>query len=380
MKKYNEFVLKKLNEEFEFLLEGSLYASSDFQRKLLELSMSSGKVAEIAKFIRKFIENGIDIGDDLITQNFFDTTDKVDMVSFTMNNKVPEDWDPDDEPDLPYNLGRSEMKIGRVLRSIVNTINSDVAEMYRISITDKDVEDFVNAYKSLESSSNWEFRLVKGDDISKYYNKKNYLNENGSLGGSCMAAMKKRTFDIYTQNDDKVRLLILVDKKTDVICGRALVWKLKKSPCDAKFFMDRVYTNNDSDVLKFKKFANENKFLYKQKMNSQIETNVCFMYNGSEVFGEITVKLNNTDLSKYPFVDTLCFLKGNTLSNLPSKNCDWLHETDGGSDPCYECDGKCFTSSFLVRYNRICDVCGDGHIFLKRKGIETKINKKEDLL
>jgi len=49
----------------------------------------------------------------------------------------------------------------------------------------------------------------------KNYNKKNYLNENGSLVGSCMAAMKKKTFDIYTQNDDKVRLLILVDKLID---------------------------------------------------------------------------------------------------------------------------------------------------------------------
>jgi hypothetical protein len=371
MRKYNQFILEKLNNDLVILLEGYLYSTSEFHRKISELSRQSGRVGDISKIIDEFLNRKADpfhqLKDDSITQNFFDTTNRVDMVSFTMNDKVPKDWDNDEDPDLPYTLGRSEMKIGRVLRSIVSMIQS--SKSINFNLTDKDVEDFVNAYKSLEINDKWQFKIVKGDDIIKYYNTSNYLNTNGTLGGSCMGDARGK-LKLYVENDNKVGLLILHNKETDQICGRALVWKLKKSPCDAKYFMDRVYVNNDSDVIKFKNFANENKFLYKQKMNSHTETNVCFLYDNKEFFGEISVKLEKSNFNKYPFIDTLCFLKGKKLSNLPSKNCNWLHETDGGDDQCYECDGECFSS-----YNGICDVCGDGHIFLKRKGIETKINR-----
>ena len=96
---------------------------------------------------------------------------------------------------------------------------------------------------------------------------KNYYSSHGALGGSCMADEEKDTFKIYYKNDKKVQLLIYVDNN-DKIHGRALLWKLNTSPCDAKYFMDRVYTNADSDVIKFKNFAEEKGFLYKQKNNS----------------------------------------------------------------------------------------------------------------
>ena len=224
-----------------------------------------------------------------------------------------------------------------------------------------------------------EFRLVKGEEIAKYYNNQKYLSDKGSLGSSCMAEKGKKTFKLYTQNETKVQLLILVDKETDQISGRALVWKLKNSPCESNFFMDRVYSNNDSDVIKFKKFANEKGFIYKKYMNSHTNSNVEFVYGGKDVYGEITVKLNG-DVDKAPFVDTLCFLnkQQNTLSNLPSKDCSWLHYTDGSSDECGTCKGKCFQKEgFYIK--AICENCGDGHIALKKRGIETAINLKYDL-
>jgi len=384
MRKYNQFILEKINEEIKLMLEGQLHASSDFLRKLFELSLDNGKTGEIARFIRKFIEDERFIEDDDIVQNFFDTTDKVDMVSFTMNNKIPEDWDSDDDAGMPYSMGRSEMKIGKLVRYIINAINtgSSVTTFRKkgpLNVSDSELEAFVNAYKASESSSNWEFRLVKGEEIAKYYNNEKYLSDKGSLGSSCMAEKGKKTFKLYTQNETKVQLLILVDKETDQISGRALVWKLKKSPCDAKFFMDRVYSNNDSDVVKFKKFANEKGFIYKKTMNSHTIENVNFVYGGKDIYGEITVKLDG-DVEKAPFVDTLCFLnkQQTAISNLPSKDCSWLHYTDGSYGECGSCGGKCFEKEgFYTKV--ICENCGDGHIALKKRGIETPINLKYGL-
>lgn len=378
MRKYNQFILEKLNEEIKLILEGQLYASSDFLRKLFELSLDSGKNAEIARFIRKYIEDEQYIEDDDIAQNFFDTTDKADMVSFTMNDKVPEEWDSEYDAGLPYSMGRSEMKIGKLVKYIINVLNTSFGAT-KFSVSDSELEAFVNAYKASESSSNMEFRLVKGEEIAKYYNNQKYLSDKGSLGSSCMAEKGKKTFKLYTQNETKVQLLILVDKETDQISGRALVWKLKKSPCESNFFMDRVYSNNDSDVIKFKKFANENRFLYKKYMNSHTNSNVEFVYGGKDVYGEITVKLNG-DVDKAPFVDTLCFLnkQQTTISNLPSKDCNWLHYTDGSYDECGTCEGKCFEKAGFYT-KAICENCGDGHIALKKRGIETAINLKYDL-
>lgn len=381
MRKYNQFILEKLNEEIKLMLEGQLHASSDFLRKLFELSLDNGKTAEIARFIRKYIEDEQYIEDDDIAQNFFDTTDKADMVSFTMNNKVPEEWDSEYDAGLPYSMGRSEMKIGKLVKYIINVLNtSSGATTFRkkgkFSVSDSELEAFVNAYKASESSSNLEFRLVKGEEIAKYYNNEKYLSDKGSLGSSCMAEKGKKTFKLYTQNETKVQLLILVDKETDQISGRALVWKLKNSPCESNFFMDRVYSNNDSDVIKFKKFANENRFLYKKYMNSHTSSNVEFVYGGKDVYGEITVKLNG-DVDKAPFVDTLCFLnkQQTTISNLPSKDCSWLHYTDGSYGECGSCKGKCFEKEgFYIK--AICENCGDGHIALKKRGVETPINLK----
>lgn len=381
MRKYNQFILEKLNEEIKLMLEGQLHASSDFLRKLFELSLDNGKTAEIARFIRKYIEDEQYIEDDDIAQNFFDTTDKADMVSFTMNNKVPEEWDSEYDAGLPYSMGRSEMKIGKLVKYIINVLNtSSGATTFRkkgkFSVSDSELEAFVNAYKASESSSNLEFRLVKGEEIAKYYNNQKYLSDKGSLGSSCMAEKGKKTFKLYTQNETKVQLLILVDKETDQISGRALVWKLKNSPCESNFFMDRVYSNNDSDVIKFKKFANENRFLYKKYMNSHTSSNVEFVYGGKDVYGEITVKLNG-DVDKAPFVDTLCFLnkQQTTISNLPSKDCSWLHYTDGSYGECGSCKGKCFEKEgFYIK--AICENCGDGHIALKKRGVETPINLK----
>ena len=157
------------------------------------------------------------------------------------------------------------------------------------------------------------------------------------------------------------------------IHGRALVWKLKESPCEAKYFMDRVYTNADSDVIKFKQLAEEKGFLYKLKNNSYIEDNVNFMYKGKPLMGEVKVKLDG-DFKNYPFIDTMCFLskKLGDLSNVPSKDCYFLHSVSGECEVCSSCDGE------VLKYDdtEFCNECGLGLEKLEEAGIKTKSLKK----
>jgi hypothetical protein len=367
-RRYQEFILEKIKINLQMILEDQLYGSASFMDRLSQISKRGGGPARIADVIIGFIDDEGYLDSDDVKQNFFDSTDKEGMISFLMNSKLTE-WDAEEDPALPYSYkGRGEMAIGKAIRYIMTLIDDKPS--------DKDVEEFVNAYKATQESDVWKFKMLEGVDIAKYYNQKKYFMETGSLGSSCMADESKGTFKLYSQNPDKVRLLVLIDEEADKICGRALVWKLKKSPCTAQFFMDRVYANRDSDVLKFKKFAEESGFLYKAKMNSHTETNVDFIFNGAPVSGVIKVGPLAAKFSNYPFVDTLCFLDEDrgSISNVSSKKCTQMHSTHGEDYPCDDCDSKCFREEGGTKY--ICSNCSDGHIELKAKGIETPINKK----
>lgn len=375
IKKYNSFLLENFKSNLLLLLESSIDGSSNFIMKLQTLSKEKGKVGEIAQTIYDIIDNGDWFGD--VKQNYFDLTDANDKLSFIMNDKVPQDWDSEEDATLPYTMkGRNDVKIGKIIKYLVDLIKDESGDLD--DVKDKDIESFVNAFKASKIDTSMDFKLVKGSDIAKYYNEKKYFSGSGSLGGSCMAGEKKKIFDIYTENESKVQLLIYVDKD-DRIHGRAIVWKLKDSPCEAKYFMDRVYVNRDFDELKFKKFAEEKGFLYKKRMNSHIDSNVRFVYKGKDVFGEVTVKLDG-DFGHYPFVDTMCFLddKKKQLSNLPSEGDYMLHSVSGECELCDNCKGKIYMH--LVYPNgyskdEICPVCCEGHEELKKLGIQTYESK-----
>lgn len=341
IRNYSGFLLENLKFNLQMLLESNISATSEFMNRLNIISKEGGSTGKIAKDIYNFISDGYYLNEDEIKQNFFDVTDKEGMVSFLMQNKLPKDWNEDADPSLPYKTrGRSDIKVSKIIRYIV-----ELSRLHRDTIisnpTDKDIENFMNIWKSTKDSTDFKFKLVKGDDIARYYNQKRYLSSSGSLGGSCMADEKKSIFKIYSENESKVKLLVLIDEKTDKISGRALVWKLEDSPCDARFFMDRVYTNNDSDFFKFRQHAEENGWMYKSMMNSHIEDNVKFRYQGKELLGVISVKIDG-DFKEYPFVDTLCFLSKNkkSITNIPTEDCSILHDVSGESDICHNCNGK----------------------------------------
>ncbi len=380
LKKYNGFLLEKLTDKLTLVLEGEIKSTSDFLMKLNKVSEEDGNVGKIAQSIYDTITGEDYYDDDNIKQNYFDVSKEDDKVSFVQHSKVPDDWDESENASLPYTMkGRNEIKIGRIVKYLCDLIYDENDNRLDFKPTDKDIEQFVNIFKSIKVSNDLEFKLIKGDDISNYYNEEKYYSDNGSLGGSCMKDEPSSFFQVYSNNTKKVRLLIYVDKD-DKIRGRALVWKLTTSPCDAEYFMDRVYVNSDSDEFKFKNFANEKGWLYKKYMNSHVDKNVLFKYKGKDVAGVVTVKLD-ADFDEYPFIDTMCFTddKLKILSNVAIEDGHYLQSVMGECETCSDCNGE-LIHSIIIRFlgkcdiDDLCDGCCGGHKELASLGIPTDYN------
>lgn len=326
--KYNSFLLE--GKIIELLLEGNLMASDAFMKKLSIIN------TPIATKVYNAFKNKLEINKDL-TQNWIDISDKNDTVTFISDRSANKIIGSNPEVDVFKSKGRNEIKVGRLVRSILSELGEKVI--------DKDIEVFVNNYKaSFDQNDN--FKLVKGDEIAKWYFKGSYKSEKGTLGDSCMRYDEcQEYFDIYTENKC-CQLLILLDDE-DKLIGRAIVWEINKvnfnKECNSKYFMDRVYTMNDSDVIKFTNYAKSNNWLYKWRMNANDQEALIFKLGDDFFLGELNVKLTNyKNIEKYPFLDTIGFLNKKTgiLSNVgfTDNNQLMLGDTDGGSHECDSCD------------------------------------------
>jgi hypothetical protein len=246
-----------------------------------------------------------------------------------------------DENTEVWSKNRQSVRTGRGIRALLAASGS--------SFKDAEIEDFVNKYKSAYDRMNDIFRsfeLVSGDDIGHFYNSKNYLHgtNRGTLGNSCMATVPVSFFQIYTKNPEVCSLLILrSDDNPDKIKGRALVWKLSDPEI---IFMDRIYTQDDSDVQLFKDYAKSKKWFSKKRNDSSPEGTVISP-EGKEIYhDELSVKINNSIVyTKFPYVDTLKNFDSDNgiLSTDDIRGSKCLESTSGGYDGssgCDRCDGE----------------------------------------
>ena len=169
------------------------------------------------------------------------------------------------------------------------------------NISEKDIEIFSSLFRSEQTVNNLQFKVVSGRNISQYYNEESYASVRSSLGASCMRYDEcQNWFDIYTDNPDQISMLILVNKTGDLV-GRSLLWQTTPK------VMDRIYTvNDDLFVPQFKKWAQENGYLYKteQKWNNTF----AFTSNGVSTNQHLSIELDNVDFKHYPYLDTFKFL------------------------------------------------------------------------
>lgn len=268
-------------------------------------------------------------------------------VSYLIDNEyeifvVRYNLDGNDVRFIAYNLERSystlkpsEMKVGRFIRALLKKGGFD--------FKDKEIEDFVNKYKSaikIKRDSFTRFEEVKGEDIRKWYLESNYYQNLGTLGSSCMRYSKcQRFLDIYVKNTKNVSMIILKPEGiSDKICGRAILW----IDDSGRYIMDRIYTNNHADVRFFIEYANFKN--YHHKFNQNYEP-LPFVYNGVKLSNDESVSLITLEYSTfgyYPYMDTFKYYsESGTITNDYGSGYDYeLTDTNGGNGSCDTCGGS----------------------------------------
>lgn len=210
-------------------------------------------------------------------------------------------------------------------------------------LSDSEIERFSTQYLA-HMNPKYDFKLVSGKDIARYYYYENYIECSGELGESCMRNVGMSYFDLYTKNP-QVQLAILVNSK-DKIAARALVW-------DNQYY-DRIYAINS---------------VFQQQLRNQLEKleliNIWYGRTYLEYEKPVIVKLDETNFIYYPFLDSLYLLNTDTneISNsltIEPNSC--LGSTGGGygernGSTCYHINNNSDLQEYFNSHS--CDSCGD---------------------
>ena len=318
LNKYNDFILEKL------LTESVIYFSKPFRRLLNKVSDPISK--ELLNIENTDVKPDITFVD-LDREGYisFTTmrnakkilTDKFKEIDFSQlddpskGSELARDiWDMHDyintnsinlpysspfrglgllDDNDPYIKSRSPLRLGRFINNVLPG-----------KFTAKEIEVFVNDLKSKVDQTGERFIEVSGEEIGTYYDHKNYKTMVGTLGSSCMAKQDPSIFEIYTENHDVCKMLVLLED--DMVIGRALIWKLATSDNGAEYFLDRQYTIKESDVVKFRTYAKEKGWSYKS-YNNHVNLSAV-TYNDVEENTDMTVKVRKLAYDEFPYVDT----------------------------------------------------------------------------
>ncbi len=233
----------------------------------------------------------------------------------TVVNKVAIEQDKNSQI---WKTARNPTTIGRVIRAILRSLD--------YSYTDRDIEKFVNDYKSsydVFSDKLKQFAVVSGGDIAHWYKYDNYVSGGGTLNNSCMGEVDDSYFDIYVHNKN-VEMIILYGDDGEIkdgayisnkIKGRAILWNDVSFDGKTITFMDRIYTKNDSDKDLFIKYATNNGWWYKKNQN--MDTWEAITNGETSKLSRMVVSLRFTDFDEYPYLDTLayCHIDDGILTN-----------------------------------------------------------------
>lgn len=210
--------------------------------------------------------------------------------------------------------GRQEMKPAKLARKLMN-------ESILESCAETDFEKFgnkVRAYLGIVGDEDGEGRninleVIQGDAITHAYNWRNTSDALGTgtnLHGSCMRSGDAQNyFDIYTENVDKVQMLVAKDAEGKIL-GRALLWNFD----DGDKGMDTIY-GPDVIMQVFKDWAIDNGYWYKSNQSCHHHDYNVF---NTETFDRSRlssmdklirrVTISNHDFDNYPYVDSLYYL------------------------------------------------------------------------
>ena len=360
MKHIKSFKVFESQNELEFLNETRFYFLTNFHKAI------SKAPSEFSNICRDLLDlYGEEIDDDI---TFVDLDDK--NLSYTTQKNIEKEypqllykgeltWIPTNSlqnisQDLLDSKTRGRIKIGRFLNKVINT-----PKKYPESLIDKFV---VYLQSQSGAKEEYKFKVVKGNEIAKYYDSFNYARMKGTLGNSCMNDKQQgrsdRTditrfgysttygfkgtnnlFDIYTKNPEVCSLLVMLDSSNKLV-ARAFIWDVniklafdwKENLTDLNGemkFLDRIYSTEDWMIYSMTKWAKENGMatrLY-QGLGSQKEIE----YKGNKYKVEMEVNVKKIHYGAFPYVDTFIFydVKEGKLLNYSGKNGLGLQSTSG---------------------------------------------------
>ena len=223
--------------------------------------------------------------------------------------------------------GTYEMKIGRFINKIADN-----------SFTPRDIELFVNEYKSIYAVTlgGYSDRITigKGEDVKWSYETINYYDTTGSLGGSCMNNVEAIRLKIYSDNPRKVKIIMLKHENGKLL-GRAILWdksfiRVGDSADDRNSnesvktgFLDRVYAVNESTENIIRLWARSKGYYVRMGGMSVITP------DGRTSKARIKCKLKNLRyLGDRPYLDTM----GNVSPNGTFSNKRWKDDNMGNGD------------------------------------------------
>ena len=235
-----------------------------------------------------------------------------------------------------WTTARNPLRLGRMARAIL-TAGS-------ITFTDHELSQFVEQFTAtfdFAANALRQFDIVSGDDIHKWYEGVRYTRGGGSLNNSCMTSASRNKLAIYCNNAN-VSLVILYDDEGEIIDGiyqsnkikgRAILWKDCNINGEIATFMDRIYTSYESDTELFKQFAEKEGFFFKTNQGYGGQS----ISNGTRTIDRpaIVCSLNESDLSSYPYMDTMCYVDidndkcSNDSDNLEGRH-RYCQDTGGG--------------------------------------------------
>lgn len=353
MKWIKSFKVFESQSELEFLNETRFYFLSNFHRAI---SKAPSEFSNICNDLLNLY--GEDINDDI---TFVDIDDK--NLSYTTQKNIEKEypqllykgeltWIPTNtlqniSHDLLDSKTRARIKIGRFLNKVINT-----PKKYPESLIDKFV---VYLQSQSGAKEEYKFKVVKGNEIAKYYNSSNYAQMRGTLGGSCMNDKQQggqhyqfpserfkgtnNLFDIYTKNPEVCSLLVMLDSSNKLV-ARAFIWDaeirlafdIKENLTDLKGkikFLDRIYSTEDWMVYSMTKWAKENGMA--TRLNQRLGSQEYIEYKGNKYDVEMEVNVKKIYYGAFPYLDTFIFydVKAGKLLNYSGKNGLGLQSTHG---------------------------------------------------
>ena len=264
------------------LLESILKVDPDFQKLIKSISDKDPVAGMLIALINQDIKTNV---------NYLKTSDKNDDMKFVNDTQVKRFIDAGQDP---FDRATNSAKIGRTVRQIL-TANG-------ISVTDQQVEKFVNTYKNAWDKNfkktSEGIHLVSGEDIRNWYLEDKYVSGGGQLNSSCMRYSSTQDFlNIYTENPEVCQLVILVDDRNRLL-GRALLWKLIDGVNKYGYYLDRVYTRFDNDVEKFADWYKD----FIKATDGDFKAHFIGKTSGCKV------QLKKWKFKLYPYMDTLAIL------------------------------------------------------------------------